>query len=170
MKRIMICLMSVIMVIGLVSAVDYSVRAEAAGTISPGENETDIILKPTATPEPTAIPTIAPTETPTIEPTATSLVTETPAVIETISPTETEITPTETSGVVDETITLGEVNDDGNIDAKDALDVLKHAAKLVKFDESKLLAADVTGDGKVDASDALEILKYSARLIDGFKR
>lgn len=54
------------------------------------------------------------------------------------------------------------------IDANDALEVLKHAAKLSQIPDEKKVVADVTGDGNIDASDALEILKYAAKLIDKF--
>lgn len=76
------------------------------------------------------------------------------------------ITPTDT---VEPEYTLGDANQDGNIDAKDALVVLKHAAKIeVISDEVALLAANVTKDEKIDASDALEILKYAANIIESF--
>lgn len=74
-----------------------------------------------------------------------------------------EINPTE---VPDEDVLPGDVNFDGNVDATDALTVLKHAAKLdILKDENQLIAADVELDNNIDASDALAILKIAAKLI-----
>lgn len=64
--------------------------------------------------------------------------------------------------------TYGDVNNDGNFNAEDALLVLKHAAKLEMISEKNIKAADVDGNDKIDATDALEILKYAASLIDRF--
>lgn len=61
---------------------------------------------------------------------------------------------------------LGDSNYDGSIDAKDALTVLKHAAKIEKLDETE--SSDVDCNDNVDASDALSILKYAAKLIYKF--
>lgn len=61
---------------------------------------------------------------------------------------------------------LGDANNDGIIDAKDALLVLKSAAKLVTMDGNRVKAADVNNDGNVDASDALQILKVAAKLME----
>ena len=65
---------------------------------------------------------------------------------------------------------LGDVNSDKNIDAQDALLVLKHAAKLSELAGNGLKAADVTFDEMIDASDALDILKYAAKLISKFEK
>ena len=64
---------------------------------------------------------------------------------------------------------LGDVNKDGNINAEDALLVLKYAAKIEELDKDALLAGDVTKDNSVDALDALDILKYAAHIIESFK-
>ena len=63
---------------------------------------------------------------------------------------------------------LGDVDENGVIEAADALAVLKHAAKLDTLEGIPLLAADVTKEGEIDASDALDILKYAAKLIESF--
>lgn len=62
---------------------------------------------------------------------------------------------------------LGEVNGDSSINAKDAAEVLVHAANVGAgnggtLSEEALTAADVNGDNTVNAMDAAEILVYSA--------
>ena len=63
----------------------------------------------------------------------------------------------------DVTVTLGDVDDNGKINADDALTILK---KLAKIDVPKYVeeAADVDGNGKVNADDALLILKVLAKI------
>ena len=56
---------------------------------------------------------------------------------------------------------LGDVNGDSAINAKDALEVLKITVGKTKPTQEQTAAADVNGDEKVDAKDALEILKYT---------
>lgn len=94
---------------------------------------------------------------------------QTPIATESILPTSTpSISPTYTPGIDPTEIPIihkGDVNNDGNIDAEDALLVLMKAAKLQEID---IKLADVSYDDKVDASDALLILKYAANLINSF--
>lgn len=63
---------------------------------------------------------------------------------------------------------LGDVYVDGNINATDALSVLKHAAKISTLNSNQKSMADVNKDGNINATDALWILKYAARIIDSF--
>ncbi len=59
------------------------------------------------------------------------------------------------------TVKMGDLNDDGKVDAKDALNVLKISVnKLTPTDDQKV-AADVNEDDAINAKDALEILKKS---------
>lgn len=64
--------------------------------------------------------------------------------------------------------TIGDVNEDGNINASDALLVLKYAAKMdisaEKFNEAA--AQTNTGDSDINAKDALNILKVAAKLLE----
>ncbi len=64
--------------------------------------------------------------------------------------------------------TLGDVNDDGKIDAKDALEVLKFAVDKTELTEVQQLAAEVVGDDDINAKDALEILKFAVNKIEKF--
>lgn len=69
---------------------------------------------------------------------------------------------------------LGDVNNDGDINASDATRVLLHAAKKITLVDTQLLAANVTGDltgagqPNVNASDATRILLYVAKKITAF--
>ncbi len=64
---------------------------------------------------------------------------------------------------------LGDVNNDGAIDASDASDTLKEYASLSvgnsrSFDENQMKAGDIDENGSIDASDASSILRYYAYL------
>lgn len=63
---------------------------------------------------------------------------------------------------------LGDVNDDGDINAKDALLILQFAVNKVELTAEQQTAADVTHDGIIDAKDALQVLKYSVGKITEF--
>ncbi|MBR4868283.1 MAG: dockerin type I repeat-containing protein, partial [Clostridia bacterium] len=62
----------------------------------------------------------------------------------------------------------GDVDDDGDITATDALDVLKAVVGKIYLTPGQEIAADVTGDEQVTAADALDILKYVVGKIDIF--
>lgn len=61
------------------------------------------------------------------------------------------------------------MNNDGSIDPKDAVLVLRHAAALITLSGDQLKAADVNGDNTVDPKDAVKILRYAAKLITSFE-
>ena len=52
----------------------------------------------------------------------------------------------------------GDVNGDGTVNAKDALQALRHAVGKTELNAEAQHQADVNGDGKINAKDALEIL------------
>jgi hypothetical protein len=62
----------------------------------------------------------------------------------------------------------GDVNDDGNIDAGDALLIAKHIIGTVTLTGDDFLAADVNDDTFVDAADALLVAKYIVGTVTGF--
>lgn len=64
--------------------------------------------------------------------------------------------------------TLGDVDGDGRIQARDALCVLKHVANVEMLNATGKLAADVDNDGKIKARDALTILQFVAGVIPKF--
>lgn len=66
------------------------------------------------------------------------------------------------------TLELGDVNGDKEIDAKDALIVLKIAVGKYTATDAEKIAANVNKDTAIDAKDALEILKYAVGKITTF--
>lgn len=62
------------------------------------------------------------------------------------------------------TVTLGDVNADAQINARDALAVLQHAAKITTLEGDAAIAADTNKDGKINSTDALAILKHAANI------
>lgn len=65
-------------------------------------------------------------------------------------------------------VTYGDLNDDGKIDAKDALMVLRAAVGKLDLTEDQQLAGDVDSSGKLDAVDALLILRKAVNKLDKF--
>ena len=61
---------------------------------------------------------------------------------------------------------LGDVNGDGDVDAKDLTALAKHLAKIETITDEKLLSnADTNQDGKVSAEDLTKLAKYIAKII-----
>lgn len=65
-------------------------------------------------------------------------------------------------------IVLGDVNDDGNINAKDMQMVYKASIHEIILIEEQEKAADVNGDGKIDAKDMQLIYRYAIKDITEF--
>jgi CSLREA domain-containing protein len=110
---------------------------------------------PTSTPTPTRTPTPMPSNTPPGLPTATG----TPPA--TSAPTNTPTVPLAT-GTPQKA--LGDVNDDGSVNAIDAALILQYGAGLVTT-LPNAPSADVNHSGTVNAIDATLILQYAAGLI-----
>lgn len=71
-----------------------------------------------------------------------------------------------------DSVTLGDVNNDGFVDADDASYVLTEYSKLstgkpTEFTSREIAAADVNNDGLTDADDASKILSYYSALSTG---
>lgn len=73
-------------------------------------------------------------------------------------------TATETTPVY----TLGDVNEDGDINILDATTVQRSVANIITLSKSQQLAADVNGDGEVSIVDATKIQQYIASIITTF--
>ena len=56
---------------------------------------------------------------------------------------------------------LGDVDFDGDVDASDALLVLRYVLGLVSFDDNTLAIADVNNDGAADSLDVIIILRMA---------
>lgn len=54
--------------------------------------------------------------------------------------------------------TLGDVNGDGDVNALDAILILRAAVNLTNLSDVQEKAADMNGDGNVDALDAIKVL------------
>lgn len=61
---------------------------------------------------------------------------------------------------------LGDVNNDGIVDAADAVMIQRYDAGLTNLTSEQISLGDVNGDGIVDAADAVKIQRYDAGLID----
>ena len=62
----------------------------------------------------------------------------------------------------------GDANCDGKLNIKDATTIQRHAAMIIKLDETALRLADVNADGKVNVKDATMVQKFLAKLIASF--
>lgn len=65
-------------------------------------------------------------------------------------------------------VTYGDVNDDGTVDATDALAVLKYAVGKQTFTDDQKKLAELDGEDPINAADALLILKKAVNKIDTF--
>ncbi|MBE5955453.1 MAG: hypothetical protein E7253_03275 [Lachnospiraceae bacterium] len=64
--------------------------------------------------------------------------------------------------------TWGDVNRDGKVTSKDAVELLKYLVHLTDASELDLQVADLNGDDKVNSKDAVLILQYCIKLITKF--
>lgn len=80
----------------------------------------------------------------------------------------TDLAKTLTVTVQESTGLLGDVNGDGEVNAKDATLVLQYAIDLIDLEEHQVILADVNKDGGVNAKDATLILQYAIGLIESF--
>lgn len=127
-------------------------------------------ISTTTTTKPTTLTTTT-TEKPTTTSTTTTTFTTTKPTTTTTS-TTTKPTTTTTPPVTEPPYTLGDLNDDGTVDASDASLVLAEYAKIQTgvnptFTASQTNAADVNKDNVVDSSDASKILVYYAMISTG---
>lgn len=79
------------------------------------------------------------------------------------------ITETFTVGEDDPDVKLGDVNDDGELDGRDALEIMRHDVGLITLTEAQKNVADVNSDDEVDGRDALEIMRYDVGLPSVFE-
>ena len=65
------------------------------------------------------------------------------------------------NGVEYTVVKLGDVNGDGEADARDSSRILKYSVGNYQFNDPSITAADVNNDGEVDARDCSRVLKSS---------
>ncbi len=63
---------------------------------------------------------------------------------------------------------LGDVNNDGKVNIKDATLIQKAAAKITEFTDEENLRANVNSDAKVNVKDATAIQKFAAKIETGY--
>lgn len=63
----------------------------------------------------------------------------------------------------------GDVNNDGNVNVKDATEIQKHIAKLSTIASDRIVLADVDQNNVINIKDATAIQKYTAHLDHGTK-
>ena len=70
--------------------------------------------------------------------------------------------------LADDSFLLGDVSDDGQVTAYDAILVLRYAVGLIELSDAQQKAADVTKNDRITAFDAARILAYVVGKIDQF--
>ncbi len=65
-------------------------------------------------------------------------------------------------------IVLGDINNDGKINQRDARLVLLASTEQIELTKEQKVAAEVNKDGKIDQRDARKILEYAAEIITKF--
>lgn len=136
----------------------------AATTTTTKPVTTTAVTTTTTKPATTAVTTT------TTKPETTTTYATKPTTITTVSTIATSATTVTTKPT--ENKSLGDVNNDGEVDSKDAVNVLKDYASFLTSNKYSLDMdkADINGDGKIDSKDAVLILKYYAeKLADVFK-
>ena len=63
-------------------------------------------------------------------------------------------------------VVLGDINGDGEVDARDSLRILKYSVGTYEIKDEFSISADLNKDGIIDARDSLRVLKYS---VDTYK-
>lgn len=63
---------------------------------------------------------------------------------------------------------LGDINDNGVVDATDALLALRYAMNIIDLTDAQLAVGDVDGNGVVNMNDALYIMRYAMSIITAF--
>lgn len=127
--------------------------------ITEATNPTNTVEMPSSVPnesETTTITELATGETPNTD--VSIPVTSTTSTNDQIEPSE----PIENMGI------LGDVNNDGKVNIKDATLIQKAAAKITELTDEENLRANVNSDAKVNVKDATAIQKFAAKIETGY--
>ncbi len=68
--------------------------------------------------------------------------------------------------VVPNDFVLGDVNNDGEVNAKDRMTLTRHLAKWSGYEDIDMTAADVNSDGEVNAKDRMILTRHLANWKD----
>ncbi len=134
---------------------------EATTEPTEGTNPTEVTTETLVDTDPTEATTESPTVT---EPTVPSIGDDTKPSVPIELSTNDDNRPSEP--VVYKAI-LGDVNSDCKVNIKDATQIQKFAAKLMKFTDTEFICADVNTDAKVNIKDATAIQKFIAMIETG---
>ena len=63
---------------------------------------------------------------------------------------------------------LGDVDMDGMVSARDAVELQKYLAGIIDFDDIQKTYADTNGDGQINIFDVTRIQRFVAGMIDEF--
>ena len=72
-------------------------------------------------------------------------------------------------GKIDPSLRYGDVNNDGDINSLDTVEILRFSINISNLSELEAQIADVNNDGNIDNFDAVMILRYSIDLEKGTK-
>ena len=61
--------------------------------------------------------------------------------------------------------TLGDINEDGNVDIADSMLLFYHVAKKTTLSDDELSRCELTGDGAVDIADSMKLFYFVAKKI-----
>lgn len=67
-------------------------------------------------------------------------------------------------------VVYGDMNNDANINASDALSVLQMSTGIVTATDYQLAIGDINADGKTNSTDALLILQYATGIVTSFDK
>ncbi len=67
-----------------------------------------------------------------------------------------------------EAVGYGDLNEDGSVDVRDVVKIMRHLLELDLLPQDLQVAADVNGDGIVDINDVVIIKRYVLGLIEEF--
>lgn len=152
------------------------ITVSGSGTVTPPQSTTTTTTTSTTTTTTTTTTTSTSTSSTTTTSTSSTTTTTTTTTTTSSAPTDTTTTTT-TSTTTTTTVPsddLGDVNDDGTVDSRDASMVLSEYARLStggsqSFSQEQWDRANVNGDNAIDSRDASLILSYYAYTATGGK-
>ena len=87
-------------------------------------------------------------------------------ILELLASTDALVTSKRVIAVLEKGLVFGDLNEDGAVQAADALIVLQYSVELLDLTEDQNLTADTDLSGDITTLDALRILQYVVSLVD----